>query len=242
MKLQNIILVNDAAYITGGAGKVAISSARQLSRHGFHVILFTAMGPVDDTLVKDGVEVICLYQYDILSDPNRFRAICQGLWNKKAKVEFRKLLSKYNPKNTLVHYHAWTKSLSSSIFQVTSSMEFPIIVTLHDFFTCCPNGGFYNYQQEHICELKAMSLSCLLCNCDVRSYSQKIWRSIRQLVQNKELKSHTRIAFISISSLCKKVHAPYLQRLNPRWYHLNNPVELNEQLEVDITQNDSYLP
>lgn len=241
MNLQNIILINDAAYITGGAGKVVISSARQLARLGFHVILFTAIGPIDETLVKDGIEVICLQQYDILTDPNRFRAICQGIWNRKAQKEFRKLLSKYNFQNTIVHYHAWTKSLSPSIFQITSSMKYPIVVTLHDFFTCCPNGGLYNYQKEQICKLKPLSLSCLMCNCDVRNYLQKIWRCIRQTIQNKELRNHQKIAFIAISSLCKKVNEPYLQQFHPQWYHLNNPIELNEQSMVDITKNDAYL-
>ena len=241
MKLQNIILVNDAAHINGGAGKVAISSAIGLTKRGYHVILFSAIGPIDDNLTKNGVEVICLRQFDILTDPSRLRAIRQGIWNTKAEKEFIRLLEKYNPENTIIHFHGWTKAISPILFRVTAHTSFRVIITLHEFFTSCPNGGFFNYQRKEICERIPMSLSCLLCNCDARSYPQKVWRLFRQYIQNLFLVKNHRLAFISISQLCEDINRKNLKSFSAQWYKLNNPVELNKQSIIDINNNSSYL-
>lgn len=96
MKFKTIVVVNDFSFVNGGAGQVAISSAIGLLAKGYRVILFTAVGPVDENLAKQGIEVVCLNQYDILHDPNRMRAIIQGVWNVKAKVVFEKLLRTLN--------------------------------------------------------------------------------------------------------------------------------------------------
>lgn len=39
-------------------------------------------------------------------------------------------------------------------------------ITLHEYFTVCPNGGIYNYKKGRICDVKPNSLECLFCNCD----------------------------------------------------------------------------
>ena len=54
-----------------------------------------------------------------------------------------------------------------------------VILTLHDYFTLCPCGGFYDYKSKKVCNKSPMSLKCILCNCDKRNYPQKIWRVIR---------------------------------------------------------------
>lgn len=134
MKFKTIVVVNDFSFVNGGAGQVAISSAIGLLAKGYRVILFTAVGPVDENLAKQGIEVVCLNQYDILHDPNRMRAIIQGVWNVKAKVVFEKLLRTLNRTETIIHFHAWSKGLSSSLFSVTKKQGFKTVVTLHDFF------------------------------------------------------------------------------------------------------------
>lgn len=94
--------------------------------------------------------------------------------------------------------HGWSKVLSSSIFIPIKRMGFKVIVTMHDYFLQCPNGCCYDFQKKEICEKKAMSIDCVLCNCDKRSYIYKLYRIIRQigmlrLVNGTELY----IAFIS---------------------------------------------
>lgn len=239
--LHTVIIVNDAAHVNGGAGKVALESAKSLSQRGFRVILFSAVGPVDETLYESGIEVFCLKQYDILSDPKRLRAVRQGIWNEIAFKKFRELLSRYDPKDTIIHFHAILKALSSSLFKVTADLHFKIIVTLHDYFLFCPNGGLFNYQTRKICKIKPSSLACLFCNCDARSYYQKIWRYLRQLVSSYMFRSNKDIFLIYISKLNKKVSFKNLEKIVSHWFFLQNPIDLNKREPVLIEHNDAYL-
>jgi glycosyltransferase involved in cell wall biosynthesis len=239
--IKTIVIVNDAAHITGGAGKVALSSAVALSQKGFQVILFTGTSPVDDTLREANLKVICLGQKDILNDPDRIRAVKQGIYNTKAKREFENILKTLSPESTVVHFHSWTKVLSSSLFTVTHKFGFKIIITLHDYFSLCPNGGFFNYKKNRICRLKPVSIRCCMCNCDSRNYFQKMWRILRQLVQNRILWKNN-ITFLTISGLNRKILEKNLKIRNRiQIYGLTNPIELNTDTNVDVQKNDEYF-
>ena len=109
---MNVIIVNDFAYINGGAGMVAINTAKLLAEHGHKVILFTAVGPIDSDLIhRNNLKVICLNQCDILNDPNRLRAVMQGIWNKKAEKFMKKILNGMSPADTIIHIHALSKAI-----------------------------------------------------------------------------------------------------------------------------------
>lgn len=241
MGVKNIIIVNDFAFINGGAGKVALKSAVGLKAMGYNIIVFSAVAPIEAELQKCGIEVICLYQADILNNKKRIDAVKQGLWNERAKIEFEKLLRCYNPSDTIIHFHGWTKALSCSLFSVTAKKGYHVFITLHDYFSFCPNGGVFNYQSQKICELKPLSRKCLFCNCDSRSYAQKMWRSVRQLIQNHTLYKNRKIHFIYISKLNKQVSYPYLKNLSDSWFFIQNPVEVQENKKVEIGLNHKYL-
>jgi glycosyltransferase involved in cell wall biosynthesis len=240
-RIENIVIVNDAANITGGIGMVALPSALSLARRGFHVILFTSVGPVDESLKDEHLEVICLNQKDILNDPKRLRAIKQGIYNTKAKNEFENILKTLSPINTIIHFHSWSKALSNSLFSITSKYKFKIIITLHDYFFSCPNGAFYNHKAKKICNLKPMSIRCMTCNCDSRNYIQKVWRVLRQFVQNRTLWSNSAISFIVISNLNRKISENNLRNKGVKICYLRNPIELNKSRMVNVQENNEYL-
>lgn len=86
-----------------------------------------------------------------------------------------------------------------------------------------------------------MSYSCLTCNCDVRSYPQKIWRSIRMAIQNHVMAKNKKIYFISISALTRKI-CMQLMNDSRKIYTIADPVEINEnQLPNKLLNNDVYL-
>ena len=80
---------------------------------------------------------------------------------------------------------------------------------MHDYFTVCPNGGFYNYRGKHICDYTPMSFKCIMCNCDVRSYPQKIYRVLRQLFQSRAIFKNKEINIISISNHTREAVLPF---------------------------------
>lgn len=241
MKLENIVIVNDYSYINGGCSKVAIISAIQLSKAEYNVILFSAVEPISHELTKARVKVVSTSQYDILNNPNRASAFIQGIWNKKAEEALIKSLKTLDSENTVIHIHSWTKALSSSVIKVAVKNHFKIVLTMHDYFTACPNGGFYNYNTEEICHLKPMSKRCILCNCDSRHYYHKIWRLLRQNKQIKKgLLPNGVKNYIYISEMSKNILNPFLPE-EANSYYVKNPVDIEKEEPVDVTKNNTFI-
>ncbi len=159
-KVKNVIVVYDYAFVNGGAAKVAIQSAIGLSRK-FHVCFFAAVGPICEELKNSDVEVKCLEGNDINSG-SRIRAAVECIWNSYAAKAFKEILRQYSSQDTIVHIHGWAKALSSSVISTSTRCGFKTLVTLHDYFTVCPNGGFYNYKTNRICKYNGMSFRCFL--------------------------------------------------------------------------------
>ena len=239
---MNIIIVNDYAYVNGGAGQVAINTAKLLTMHGDNVVLFSAVGPIEDELKHiDNLNVICLKQHDILNDPSRIRAIVQGIWNFRAKNEFENLLKKFDPKNTVIHIHTLSKAISSSILPTAKSMGFKTLYHLHDYGIACPNLGFYDFQENCICHRSALSLRCLAKHCDSRSYLHKCWRVIRQFVQEYIGGLPSNIdCLIYISKFSLNVLRPYLRDYQCLEF-LPNYVGVSHQPRIQAENNKTII-
>ena len=143
-KQGNVVVVNDTAHVNGGAAKVAIASSIGLAKNGWDVRFLAGVGPVDAELSScDGLAVTCMNQFEILNDPNRFRAMTQGLWNRPAREAMLALLEELNPRDTVVHVHLWAKALSSSVVNAAVDRKFPVVLTLHDYLYSCPTGTLF---------------------------------------------------------------------------------------------------
>lgn len=178
----NIVIANDSCEIDGGAAMVALEDAQAFVRRGHRVIFFSACGrPPADT---GGIEWVSLGQLPILHEPNRFRAVLNGLWNVSAGRSFAKLLSGLSRESTVVHVHSWSKALSGSVIAAAHRRGFKLVCTLHDYFAVCPNGGLYDYPTRRVCGLQPMSANCMSRNCDSRAYAHKIYRVLRQWIWN----------------------------------------------------------
>lgn len=236
---ETIIIVNDFGSVNGGAAQVAISSAIDLAERGYKVIYYCGVGPVDEKLKKSVDEVICLEQYDILNDPSRINAVLSGIWNKKAYVRMKDLIEKHKNNKLIIHIHGWSKCLSSSVVAACSKAGITPFITVHDYFPVCPNGGFFNYKKNIICSHKPMSLKCLMCNCDSRSYPQKLWRYLRQLVQDKWIRYNKKIIPVYISEFSRNHIEPYIKA--ERFAFVQNPIEVTGDYKVNAAENDTII-
>lgn len=240
-KIKTVVIVNDFDYIQGGASKVAIDTAKLLHNSGMKVIFFSACHN-EKEFIDYGYQNVCVNIDECLKDKNKLRGIIRTIYNNKVAKEFKKLLKTLDVNNTVIHYHGWTKCLSSSIFNVAFKLKFKTIVTLHDYFIMCPNGGFYNYKYEHICPLKGNSLKCITTNCDSRNYSFKLIRNIRFFVQNKIVKLPKKIKnVIYISDFSWKIlKNNFPTNVNAK--KINNPISIGTLAKIeDITKNEYYL-
>jgi glycosyltransferase involved in cell wall biosynthesis len=241
MSKPRIVILNDYGHINGGAGKIALSSAIALAQHGYEVTFFCAVEPVDASLRQPNLQVVCTGQHEIRADPQRLRAALQGLWNRKALKRLSSLLDEFDPENTIIHAHGWTKALSSSTLDTAIDRNFKAVITLHDYFLACPNGGFFDYRKQEICHRHPLSMACNLTNCDSTSYSQKLWRIGRQYVQRDISRLPGRIRhFISISDLSESVLRQFLPA-NSNIYRVPNPIDSAYAPARDVEKNRGFL-
>lgn len=241
--IKNVIIVNDFDYVQGGASKVAIQTANMLAEleNDINVYFFSAVHSVESTLAKNVIK-ICTNQTESMKNKNKIQGIIDGLYNFTSKKKLKELLKNLNNDETIIHVHGWTKSLSSSIFDVAFKMNFKVVLTMHDYFTACPNGGYFNYEKNEICHLKPLSWKCIKCNCDSRNYGFKFYRVIRQFIQNKIVKLNDKLSdVISISEFSENI---LKETLNPKIkiHRVYNPIDLdNNAEEIDYTQNEYFL-
>jgi len=238
--LKNIVIVNDFSYVNGGASRVALAGALGLTAHQYKVVFFSSVKSSNPNNQQgNNLEFECLDQHEILLDPKRYRATIQGLWNLKAARSLHRLLDSYNPSDTVVHVHSWTKALSSSVIRTVSERGFPLICTLHDYFSVCPNGTLFDFSCKKNCLLHPMSLRCIMRNCDVRCYSHKVWRCLRQAVQGMFGRMPRGINyFIFVSDFSRGILEKYL----PEHAHgrfIKNPIDI--QLNKPVLPSDNQV-
>jgi glycosyltransferase involved in cell wall biosynthesis len=221
----NIVIAVDHASVTGGQAKVALESALGLKRAGYNPIVFAAAAPVDPRLAAAGVETVCLHQTDLLGNRSKAAAALQGVWNSRAAGEMERLLARLPRDKTIVHVHGWAKALSASIAWPIRRSGLPAVYSMHEYFMFCPNGGFYNYQSNHVCKLEPLSAACWASHCDSRTYPRKLWRCVRQTVMER-VAGLPRIFddFILISRFQSAIVTPRLPD-GARIHAISNPID-----------------
>lgn len=238
--IKTVVIVNDFDYVEGGAAKVALMTAEALVNAGYNTYLFSAVTKNDSPRIN-GVKYISTNQYPSLLDPNKIRGALNGLYNFKAAKKFKKLLKSLDNKTTIVHVHTWTKALSSSIWHVAHSLNFPVYLTCHEYFSVCPNGGFFDYKKLKICHRKPLSVSCLKCNCDSRNYAIKLYRFARCFVQNNVVNIFKKTTkFISISEFSERILQTYFPQ-NIKFHRVNNPIDKINLPTVHPEKNEYFL-
>lgn len=241
-EIKNVVVINDFDYIQGGASKVAIETANLLKREYPKLNIYFFSGCTsNDNLLDNKIVNISTEQGENLKDKNKIRGMINGIYNFDAKNKLNKLLKTLNKDETIIHVHGWTKSLSCSIFDVIFKKKYKLVVTLHDYFTACPNGGYFNYKKNDVCQLKALSTKCIMCNCDSRNYMFKIYRIIRQFVQNKVVKLNDKLKnVIFISEFSKKILKNTLNK-NINEYKLYNPIDYTIENKEIVNKKDYFV-
>lgn len=230
MKLKNVVIINDFDYIQGGASKVAIQTAELLQKEGLNVFFFSGSYSPKDHIA--GIKYISTKQGESLKSKNKIKGALNNLYNRKAKKELIQLLKTLNPEETIIHYHGWTKCLSSSVFSAAFKMKFKTVLTLHDYFLVCPNGGFYDFKHDKIAELKPWQY--LFKNCDSRSYGFQLFRLLRMFIQNKIVKVPKKVdSFIAVSDFSKNIITRNLKKKVNIETILNPIDKLGEKITPD---------
>lgn len=223
---MHVVLVADHAYVNGGQAKVALDSALGLAARGIRVTLFAACGPADPRLRAAGIRVVCLNQDDVSTTRNKLAFLVQAIWNGEAARRLAAELALCDPRDTVVHVHAFAKALSPSIGVALRRSGLALVYTLHEFFLVCPNGGFYEYPAAAICRRTPMSRACLTTDCDAQSYPRKLARVVRHVGMTRIAQLPTIFRHVvTISDLQERVVAPLLPR-GTTFHRVDNPISV----------------
>jgi len=220
---------------------VAFDSARALAGKGHRVVLFTGFGPVDPTLRSHaGVAVHCVGARWIRQGQTSPAAAARGFWNIEASRGMVAVLSGLDPGDTVVHAHLYSSALSASVLHASLRSGFATVLTLHDYFITCPNGAYFVFPRAEFCERRALSWSCLACDCDSRRRAHKVWRVARTLMQNRVAKIPRRLAaYVAVSRTC----AALARRDLPAGARIDvipNIVAVERGPPVAVAQNRQY--
>jgi glycosyltransferase involved in cell wall biosynthesis len=237
----HVIIANDFAEITGGTDKVALDEAAGFAARGHRVTLIAGQGRPSPELLAAGVDVRLTDQSAIIDDPSRLRAATQGIWNMTSAALVADVAATADPNAAVIHIHGFSKVLSSSAVRAAVRSGLPTVATLHDYFAACPNGGFYNYQRDHVCHLVPLSARCVATNCDARAYSHKVWRVSRAVVQRSVGQMPRGVReLIAPSHFAADVLRPFLPA-SARLRVLSNPIPIARREPVDVSSNRPFV-
>jgi glycosyltransferase involved in cell wall biosynthesis len=237
--IERIVVIHDFASPEGGAGILAIQAAQEYRRRRIPVTYFA--GTIEGADEKlDGIDLVGLHAARLL-DTSPARAMLQGFNNGAAFRSLRDWIAENDTDHTVYHLHNWSQILSPAIFAALGGVEDRLVVTCHDFFNICPNGGFTDFPRSQPCELKPLSLGCLANQCDRRNSLHKYWRVARQMHLNRlarPARSKATFTFLHDRMQTKFVNNGFSAR---RMVTIPNPVEPWSHERIPAEYNKEFL-
>ncbi len=180
--LRRVVLISDLSVERDGATAVAISAVRALRKNGVAVTYVCGDEGTNAELADLGVQVVPVRGHE-LAQANAIEAAIGGLYNAKAARILREVIRQVDGEGVVYHLHNWSKILSPSIFGVLRGVSERVVISTHDYFLACPNGGYFDFKTKQPCQLAPLSGACLGTDCDRRSYLQKLWRVARSVMR-----------------------------------------------------------
>lgn len=168
---MNIAMVNNHAYIRGGAERVMFEEMVWLRERGDTVRVFSrgkksGTGLPDEDLFPPAVD------FQSATPFGRLPVALNIIYNRKSGQLFRKFCERVQP--DIVHCHNIYAGLTTSILDVCRSMDIPSILTLHDYKLICPT--YSSLCQDAVCTAcdGGKFYNCLLKRCHKSSYQASL--------------------------------------------------------------------
>jgi glycosyltransferase involved in cell wall biosynthesis len=181
---DRIVVINDDAVERGGAAAIALAGARLLRERGHPVAFLSGSDDVDPGLAAAGIDVTILNGRHLLQQ-NAVAAMARGLFDPATNAALLRWIEENDTPGTVYHLHNWHKVLSPSVFVALRRVASRLVISAHDFFLACPNGGYFVYPRGHECGVRPNSAACVATACDRRNYRHKLWRVARHALRHR---------------------------------------------------------
>ncbi len=236
---MRVVIVSDFGSVNGGAAKVAIESARGLAEAGTDVVFACAIAPVSERLMHPRITVELFGADEVWKVNGRLAAARQGIWNEAAHRWLARLFGK-QPANTVIHLHQWTKAFSPAAIAAAGVSGLPVAITMHDYFSFCPAGGYFDFQAGKPCDKAPMGAACISANCDRASYAHKLVRVARQWRSDRAMVACRNLTFLHVSDFARSFAVPFLPK-HARHVTVENMMEAERRAPVDVAANRHAL-
>lgn len=237
---MRVVIVSDFGSVNGGAAKVAIESAYGLAESGVEVVFACAIGPVSERLDHPLIDVALYPGEEIWQVGSKVAAARQGIWNAPAHAFLSELLARQPRGETLVHLHQWTKAFSPAAIAAAGESGLPVAITMHDYFSFCPVGGYFDFKAGAPCQQKPMSVGCISANCDRASYVHKLVRVARQWRSDEAMRKLRAPLFVHVSDFARRFAEPFLPR-QARHVVVENMMEAQKRPPANVAANRHAL-
>lgn len=237
---MRVVIVSDFGSVNGGAAKVAIESAYGLAEAGIEVVFACAIGPISERLDHALIRVEIFPGEEIWQVGSKVAAARQGIWNAPAHAFLSELLARQPRGETLVHLHQWTKAFSPAAIAAAGESGLPVAITMHDYFSFCPVGGYFDFKAGAPCQQRPMSAGCVTANCDRASYVHKLVRVARQWRSDEAMRKLRSPLFIHVSDFARRFAEPFLPR-QARHVVVENMMEAQKRPPADVARNRHAL-
>lgn len=234
------VIVSDFGSVNGGAAKVAIESAHGLAEAGVDVVFACAIGPVSERLAHPRITIERYPAEEVWQVGNKVAAARQGIWNAPAHDFLTQLLARQPRNGTLVHLHQWTKAFSPAAIAAAGESGLPVAITMHDYFSFCPVGGYFDFKLNEPCQHRPMSVGCITSNCDRASYVHKLVRVARQWRSDEAMRNLAAPLFIHVSEFARRFAEPFLPK-TARHVVVENMMEAPKRAPAPVAQNRHAL-
>jgi len=234
-----IITLCDGASISGGAEKVAITTAVELAKSGFDSSFFGAEGALDPVILSQGLKAHTLNLTDAYHTTSKKELLKRFFWNRDARAQWSEFLNSFDPVDTIVHVHSFRRILSTSVMEETFARGFKTILTLHDFGLACPNTSFYNFESRSICTLDPFSPACFTTQCTKNGWPMKGMQMGRGLVVRSKNVTGRIDRYVAVSEFSKKILSKYLPR-NAKVDVVYNPVTATDRGPAEIVEGSPF--
>lgn len=183
MPIDRIVTIHDFCIPRGGASLLAVEAAMGFARRGYRSTFLSGEAGSNPALTDVGVEIFSLGHVAV-REASPKDVFLKALYNPQAKEFIGDWIKQNDTPGTVYHLHNWVQIFSPSILKALEPVLDRLVLSAHDFFHVCPNGGFSLFQTGEVCTLKPMTVSCIRTNCDKKNYGFKLWRVARQAVRN----------------------------------------------------------
>lgn len=221
----DVVILNEAARIAGGADRIACTTAEGLARRGYRVRLVCADPEIDPALLAAGVEVRSLPLLSAYERGSRGEQLRALSGNPDAPPLVLQALEGLEPKRTIVHVHNAGMRLTWTSIEACQQWGAPTVFTTHDYGAACPTSNFFDYPAARVCPRRPLGPACLSYECTTHGHKARLPRILSAAAARRAKVHQRHAAVLHVSPTARRIMEPFLPGV-PHHEVLFNPQDL----------------